>query len=103
MDGSPGTEHPVTGVTSAPEPAKRAASREYPWRKDSRPANPFGDLVELVAGEQLILAKEFRDFIEEGSRICRPHGIFHGILRSRYAPEKGALPPSAASSCFSCN
>ena len=33
--------------------------------KDSEPARPFGDLVELIAGEKLVLLKELLDLIEK--------------------------------------
>src|SRR5437660_70284 len=76
-----------------PEPAKRPASPE-PCRKvhDSRPASPFGDLVEFIAGEQLVLLKELRNLIEKRFRVGRRQSILHAILLSRYPTGDGAAP-----------
>src|SRR6266699_4153267 len=77
-----------------PEPAKRPAS---PYNlagrfHDSRPARPFGDLLEFIAGEKLVLLKELRDLIEKRFRVGRGQSILHTLLRGRYPIGDGAAP-----------
>ena len=64
-------EAPVTTVTFCSGARQRARSRLNLRRRDSGPANPFGDLVELFAAEHLVFPKEFRHLIEEGSQVDR--------------------------------
>jgi hypothetical protein len=58
----------------------------------SGPASPLGDLVELTAGEKLVLLKELRNLIEKRSRVSRPRSMLHTILLSRYLIRDGAAP-----------
>src|SRR5437899_14921 len=60
--------------------------------KHSRPANPFGDLVELIAGEQLVLLKELRNLIEKRFGVGRRQSILHTILLIGYHIGDGAAP-----------
>src|SRR6266849_1030438 len=88
----PGAEVAVTRVTCSRSPPNGPPAAKIPGGRDSGPANPFGDLVKLFAGEQRTLLKESRNLIEKGSRVGRFQGFFHAILIGRSAMGDGAAP-----------
>src|SRR6266481_4640171 len=61
-------------------------------QEDSRPASPFGDLMELIAGEKLVLLKELHNLIEKRFGVGRRQSILHIILLIGYHTGDGAAP-----------
>src|SRR6266852_5512088 len=64
--------------------------------KDSRAASPFGDLVELIAGEKMVLLKELGNLIEKRFRVGRRQSILDTVLLSRYPIGDRAAPSQRA-------
>src|SRR5271156_4747458 len=62
-----------------------------PRKKDSGPANPFGDLVELFARKHRILLKEHLNLIEQGFGVVRPRTFLHPVRLGRFGIGDGAV------------
>src|ERR1700676_1892390 len=74
-----------------PEPAKRPLAL-ITLQEGSGPANPFGDLVKLVAGEHLILLKELCNPINQGFRAGQRNSVLPTLLLSGYSVGDDAAP-----------
>jgi hypothetical protein len=68
----------------------------------SGPASPFGDLVELIAGEKLVVLKKLGNPIKTGFRAADARMSFTLFSSADIPLETALRPASAASNCFSC-
>src|SRR5208282_2413350 len=87
----------VTGVTLASGARQTARQPLNPWRTDSGPAQPFGDLVELLTREHQVLLKKYLDHVEKGYRVGRRQGVLHAsldhtVLLRRFDIGDGTVP-----------